>query len=136
MLATTLALGAVLLVIAFLQDPKLSELVLNFWVPFSPVLAWAFRERRKQLDTATALEKLQGEFKTMWAEAISGASEADMKLRSRLLQDAIYQHRASAPLVFDWVYQLNRAKNEDEAAHAARLLVDQAKAAVAGRATA
>lgn len=136
LLGVTFAVGVGLFVIAFMQDSKLSELVLNFLAPFSPVLAWALREHRKQLDTATALEKLQGEFRTMWAEAINGASEAEMQVRSRLLQDAIYQHRASAPLVFDWVYRLSRAKNEDEAAHAARLLVDQAKAAVAGRAAA
>jgi hypothetical protein len=29
-------------------------------------------------------------------------------MRSRELQDAIYNHRVSSPLIFDWVYNLLR----------------------------
>jgi len=108
---------------------------MTFSMPFTPVLAWAVREHRKQLHTAASLTNLQYEFKTMWAEAIRGATAEEMARRSRQLQDAIYQHRASAPLVFEWVYRLLRAKNEDEAHHAANDLVAEAKAALAEKAS-
>ncbi|NPC58537.1 S-4TM family putative pore-forming effector [Caenimonas soli] len=133
LLSLTAIVGGVLFLIAFAKDSKLSELVMGFAVPFTPVLAWALRENRKQLDTATSLDRLQSEFQKIWADAISGVSAKEMESRSRQLQDAIYQHRASAPLLFDWVYTLLRDKNEDEAHHAARALVNEAKAALAAK---
>ncbi|MGK4845906.1 S-4TM family putative pore-forming effector [Salmonella enterica] len=37
----------------------------------------------------------------------------------------MYQHRASAPWVFDWVYRRMRSRNEQEAHHAAEELVKE-----------
>jgi hypothetical protein len=133
LLSITALAGGVLLLVAIAMDPKLSELILSFAMPFTPVLAWALRENRKQLDTATSLERLQTEYQKIWVEAIGGASADHLEVRSRQLQDAIYQHRANAPLIFDWVYRCLRAKNEDEAHHAANELVAEAKAALAGK---
>lgn len=136
LLSLTTIVGGVLFLIAFAKDSKLSEFVMGLAVPFTPVLAWVLRERRKQVDTAASLDRLQSEFQKIWREAIAGASEKETESRSRQLQDAIYQHRSSAPLLFDWVYTLLRDKNEDEAHHAARALVNEAKAAVAAKETA
>lgn len=115
--------------LAFKLD--LSELLLSVCVPFAPVLNWTLREHRKQVDTSTALSTLKAEFEKVWEKALAGASLAELDKGSRELQDAIYQHRASAPLVFDWVYNRFRSGNEDEARHAAQQLVDQAKAITA-----
>jgi len=133
--ATTVA-GGVLCLVALAMDPKLSQVILSFAVPFTPVLAWALRENRKQLDTAASLERLQTEFQKVWAEAMAGADREQLEMRSRQLQDAIYQHRASAPLLFDWIYRCLRTKNEDEAHHAAQELVSEAQATLASKATA
>jgi hypothetical protein len=132
---TTLA-GGVLCLVALAMDSKMSEVILTFAVPFTPVLAWALRENRKQLDTAASLERLQIEFQRVWMEAMAGADREQLEVRSRQLQDAIYQHRASAPLVFDWIYRCMRAKNEDEAHHAAQALVAEAQTTLASKATA
>lgn len=136
LLSLTALAGGVLFLIALAMDPKISEVILSFAVPFTPVLAWALRENRKQLDTASSLERLETEFRVIWTEAMAGADPEQLEVRSRQLQDAIYQHRASAPLVFDWVYYRLRAKNEDEAHHAAQALVAEAQATLAGRAIA
>jgi hypothetical protein len=133
LLALTALAGAVFFLVALATDSKMAEFIMSFLVPFTPVMAWALREHRRQLDTAASLERLQSEVEKMWAEIIKGATPEEMEVRSRQLQDLIYQHRASAPLVFDWVYRCLRSKNEDEAHHAAKELVAEAKVALANR---
>lgn len=136
LLSVTTAVGGVLCLVALAMDPKISQVILSFAVPFTPVLAWALRENRRQLDTAASLERLQTEFHRIWMEAMAGANREQLEVRSRQLQDAIYQHRASAPLVFDWIYRCLRTKHEDEAHHAAKDFVAEAQATLASKATA
>lgn len=133
LLALTIIAGVILLLAALRMDPKFSEVIMSFFVPFTPILSWTLREHRKQLDTAAALERLQSELKKMWAVALGGESPQIMEIYSRQLQDAIYQHRANASLIFDWIYRRMRNKNEDEASHAANELVAEAKAALASK---
>jgi hypothetical protein len=126
-----IGLGVLLLVLGLVYSLNLSELMLAVGVPIAPVLTWTLREQRRQLDTTAALVTLKSEFEKMWDKALAGATDATMEQNSRELQNAIYQHRASAPLVFDWVYSCLRTGNEDEAEHAAQQLVVQAKLAIA-----
>lgn len=126
-----IGLGVVLIVAGLAFDLNLAGLMLAVGIPFAPVLTWTLREQRKQLDTAATLATLKSEFEKMWDKALAGATDAEMQQNSRDLQNAIYQHRASAPLVFDWVYNCLRSGNEDEAGHAAQQLVMQAKSAIA-----
>ena len=129
LLIVTLALTNIALVAGVLLDPKLTDAVLGLAM-VAPMLSWAMREHRKQLDTSNSLQNLQSEFKTVWTKALEGASDEELKVGSRQLQDAIYQHRASAPLVFDWVYYRMRTKNEREAHAAAEEFVKQAEEAL------
>jgi len=126
-----IGLGLVLIFAGLAYDLNLAGLMLAVGVPFAPVLTWTLREQRKQLDTAATLATLKSEFEKMWDKALAGATDAEMQQNSRDLQNAIYQHRASAPLVFDWVYNCLRSGNEDVAEHAAQQLVTQAKSAIA-----
>ena len=57
----------------------------------------------------------------------SGASYAELTTAARTLQDAIYRHRASNPLVFDWLYNRLRKRNEDLTRHAADKFVVEAQ---------
>jgi hypothetical protein len=127
----TIILGVLLLLVGLGFKLDLSELLLSVAVPFCPILNWTLREQRKQVDTANALSTLKSEFEKVWDKALAGAAPTELDKGSRELQDAIYQHRASAPLVFDWVYDRFRSGNEDEARHAAQRLVSQAKEAIA-----
>lgn len=130
LVALTVIAGFILLFAALRMDPKFSEVIMSFFVPFTPILSWTLREHRKQLDTAAALERLQSEFKKMWAAALGDESPQMIEIYSRQLQDAIYQHRASASLIFNWIYRCMRNINEDEANHAANELVAEAKTAL------
>jgi len=130
LLGVTLLVGIVLLGCALSIDLKFAAVIITFGVPFTPVMAWTLREHRNQVETANSLQNLQNEFKDLWRKALSGASPDELKIGSRELQDAIYQHRASAPLVFDWVYRSLRNRNEQEARHAAEELVKDAQDAL------
>lgn len=130
LLGLTVSLGILLLIFAVGMDLTATQLLLVLAVPYTPLLTWAVRDYRRQVDTIQALSNLNAEFLKLWTKALDGASEADMEERSRELQDAIYQRRVSNPLVFDWVYNRLRSKNEDTAHHAASAYVAQAMAAL------
>lgn len=132
LIGVTLVLAIIILVGGVVLDPKFTDAILGLAM-VAPMLSWALREYRKQLDTSNALQNLQSEFKTVWTEALTGASDEELKIGSRQLQDAIYQHRVSAPLVFDWVYYRMRLKNEIEANAAAEEFVKQAEEALRTR---
>ena len=132
---TTLVLALTVLIVDVLLDPKFTDVILGLAM-VTPMLSWSLREYRRQLDTCNSQQNLQSEFKTFWTNALEGASDEDLKSGSRQLQDAIYQHRASAPLVFDWVYNGMRSKNESEAHAAAEEFVKQAEQALRSRGSA
>jgi hypothetical protein len=131
----TLVLAAVVLAASVVFDPKFTDFILALAM-ITPMVSWVLREYRKQLDTCDSLKNLQSEFKSVWHRAMDGASEQQLAVGSRQLQDAIYQHRASAPLVFDWVYFRMRSKNESEAHAAAEEYVKEALAVLSSRGTA
>lgn len=127
LLNTTVTLFLVLMFFGLVFELSLSEMLLTVLVPFTPFANWVLREYRKQVDTAASLATLKAEFEKLWEKALANTSPEELKKGSRELQDAIYQHRASNPLVFDWVYYRLRNRNEDEARHAAQELVQQAQ---------
>lgn len=132
LISVTLVLATIALVGGLALDPKFTDAILGLAM-VAPMLSWALREHRKQLDTSSALQNLQREFQTVWTKALAGASDEELQKDARQVQDAIYQHRVSAPLVFDWVYRRMRSKNEIEANVAAEEFVDQASDALEKR---
>ncbi len=78
----------------------------------TPGLIWALREYNRQADTVALLEKLEGEIRKLWDRSRAGAPEHEISMRSRELQDAIYNHRVSSPLIFDWIYNFLRRQLE------------------------
>ena len=50
-------------------------------------------------------------------------------MRSRELHDAIFNHRASSPLIFDWVYNLLRRRMEEQMNAGADQLVSELRTA-------
>lgn len=103
------------------------DLILTMGVPFLPLAAYVFREYRKQYDTIETLTILKSEQEKMWDKALTGTSNEELTFMSRALQDAIYRHRASNPLVFDWLYSRLRAREEGLTRYAVDKLVSHAE---------
>lgn len=113
--------------IGLYQGLTVNDLILTMVLPLLPFAAFALREQRKQGDTIETLETLKAEVEKLWEKALGGASSAELTFGSRAIQDAIFRHRASAPLVVDWLYGRLRKKEENVTHHAAQQLVETAK---------
>ncbi len=94
-------------------DHTMTTFVLSTLAPMTPVMIWALREGNRQAATIELLDRLNDEVKKLWDRSRSGAAEQEISMRSRELQDAIFNHRASSPLIFDWVYSLLRRQMEE-----------------------
>lgn len=109
------------------QGLKLNDLILTMCLPVLPLVAYVLREHRKQNDTIETLTTLKSEVEKMWEKALAGASSDELTTSSRALQDAIYRHRASNPLVFDWLYNKLRVREEGLTRHAVEKMVAEAE---------
>ena len=92
-------------------------------------MIWALRECNRQAATIELLDRLNDEVKKFLVRARSGATEQEISMRSRELQDAIFNHRASSPLIFDWVYNLLRRRMEEQMNAGADQLVSELRTA-------
>jgi hypothetical protein len=129
-----LLLGAVTLTLfvvigALWIDATMTSFVLSALVPMTPIMIWALRERNRHAATCELLDRLNEDVKKLLEKSRAGATEQEISLRSRELQDAIYNHRVSSPLIFDWIYNRLRGRMEECMNASAQELVDQLRLA-------
>lgn len=127
LLSAAVLLVVLLTCIGLHQGLTVNELILTMYLPALPLAAFVLREHRKQGDTIESLTTLKAEVEKAWDKALGGASFAELTTTARALQDAIYRHRVSNPLVFDWLYNWLRKRNEDLTRHAADKFVVEAQ---------
>jgi hypothetical protein len=94
-------------------NPTFISLVLAL-VPAAPALTWALRENKRQGDTIETLTRLKAESEKLLKETIRRTDVAEARRRSRELQDAIFGHRVTSTLVFEWLYQRLRPRLESK----------------------
>jgi len=107
------------------MDLKLEALILTVLVPAMPIIIWALREKYRQGDTIDTLVRLKAESEKLWKTAAAGMNEGAAAERSRELQDAIFSHRVSSPLVFDFLYRYRRNDLEAQMNAGAQHLVGE-----------
>ncbi|MFM0557746.1 S-4TM family putative pore-forming effector [Paraburkholderia sediminicola] len=117
------------LALAIWQDRQFASVILTGAVPLTPFVLWALRERNRQSDAVALVERLKAQAEKLWDEIIGGASEESLAELSRELQDAIFSHRASSPLIFDWFYTASRTQLESDMVQGAEYWVKNFKAA-------
>ena len=126
LLGSAFFLVVVLGVFGLVQDLKFNDFIVTV-LPALPFAAWVLREYRKQNDTIETLTTIKSEVEKVWDKALAGASFDELTLSVRALQDAIFRHRASNPLVVDWLYRRIRTRYEDLTRHASEKLVAEAQ---------
>lgn len=114
LMSGVLAIGMAAAIYSLIIDPTMTTFVLTVLAPMTPVVTWALREYIRQADTVDLLGRLKGEVEKLWDRSRSGATADAISMSSRELQDAIYSHRASSPLIFDWIYSLRRRRLESQ----------------------
>ena len=120
--------------LAFASSFTVVEFVLVALVPFGPFFTWIVREYHRQSDTITAVERLLNEIDNSLESFTEVQESAEAQGRSRELQDAIFAHRSTSPLVSDLVYQFKRPKLEAQMQAGAEAFVDSVKRSLGAKA--
>ena len=110
-LRVALVLGVLALLWGGMRVP-LEDFLLTYVVPAMPAMTLILRELGRQKDTIDTLTRLKGEAEKLWRKTLDGLLPDEAAERSRELQDAIYAHRVSSPLVFDIIYWFDRGQRE------------------------
>lgn len=95
--------------------------------PFLPTLVEGVYECKESWATAKRCDELKDCSQRLWDNAFTGSDPAQLTCDSRELQDAIYNHRRSSLVIFDWVYKSLRRKYEELMNIAAHEMVSDAQ---------
>ena len=104
----------------------LAKFILAGVGPLTPAFALGIREYKEHNKYAAQLDKLKEYVESLWNKALSGADPDELARDSRELQDEIYNHRRTSPLIFDWLYRHLRREDEELMNKAANELVTEA----------
>ena len=91
-----------------------------------PAFILGIRQYNEHKKSREQLAKLREHLDKLWNRALDNAIPEKLGVASRELQDAIYNHRRSRPIIFDWVYKLLRKKHEALMNKAADEMVNEA----------
>jgi hypothetical protein len=115
------------LAIGLLAEFSLESFILKVVAPLLPVFVFGIRQLREQRDAAARVDQLRAHAESLWANALTGHSADALAKASRDLQDEIYSHRRSSPLIFDSLYQRLKRGHEQEMNIGAESLVREAQ---------
>ena len=88
--------------------------------------ALGIRQYKEHVQSATRLDKLREYAEALWIKAIGEANSEVLTNDARELQDEIYNHRRTSPLIFDWLYKHLRREDEELMNRAAEDMVKEA----------
>ena len=129
-LLTCLILLAIALVwVAFSLGLSFTDFVIKMAIPMAALYKLGVTQFVEHRDAAERLDKLRDHAEKLWAEAISGANLEALKVKSRNLQDEIFDGRKKNPPVFDFIFWMFRDKNQLQMNKGAEVLIQEAKLA-------
>lgn len=119
--------------LAFAWHFTVAEFVLVALVPFGPFFTWIVRENQRQSDTIALVSRLLSEIESSLDKFTQAQDSTEVQARSRELQDAIFAHRSSSPLVSDLVYRIKRPALETQMEAGAEAFLERVKRSMGGR---
>ncbi len=100
----------------------------------APALRWAVREAKRHGAAQATLDRLSARVLELQRAALERRLDsAAITDASRELQDAIYDHRSSAPIGIDWIYRRLRSEFESGMRVNAEEIVHEYRASQSGR---
>lgn len=130
-LILSVAVIALLFVISLWNKLSLETFILSALTPALPVFSWGFREYQKQNEVAEEQERLKSQVEEYWTDLLkSRISVHQAEIKSRALQNEIYDLRRDSPLIFDTVYEFFRIHYEFLAVKGAEELVREASESI------
>ena len=126
---TMLVLLAIALIwLAFNRDMNITDFVMKIVIPMAALYKLGVSQFVDHRDAADRLDKLKDHAEKLWSDAINGAELDELKVKSRRLQDEIYDGRKRNPPVFDKVFWMFRDDHEQQMNKGASVLIQEAKA--------
>ena len=125
------AFFAVLAIIAVIlgiqQDLGVKEFMLGVVIPLMPAFVLGMQQQRAHTNSVALLGNLGAHAEDLWKDALEGAKTvASITEASRELQDAIYNHRRTGPLIPTWLYKRDRKEMEKQMQAVAQEMVEEA----------
>ena len=108
----------------------LEKFFLVIVAPLLPAVVIGIRQYSDQMEAAERLDKLKEHANELWTAACQHYPVSDSAIKSRFLQDEIFENRRKSPFVFDWVFRRVRNSYEDQMNYSAERLADEAIRAV------
>lgn len=100
---------ALVFMVSLVAGHTVEGMVLSVYAPIAPGVLWSFREIGRQHKAADALDKLRTNVEQLWSVSLSGnLDRAHLDIKSRQIQDSIFDGRVGNPLIFDWINRLVR----------------------------
>lgn len=123
------AVTTVAFIIAIVQNKDFVQSVAIIVAPLIPAYVIALREIYAHSEALELAQRLKEHSNDLWTGALSKSLTNDqLDVESRFLQDEIYDHRRRSPVIFNWVYDWLRDKNEKTLNASAQQLVNEYKA--------
>lgn len=109
LLAIVLAVAGGILAMGLYRSTTLADMVLTGLVPAAPLVIWSVRECFRQRDAAEANDVIQKESEALLHHVLAGGcDEHSCTAQSAQLQSALFNRRATNPLLFPGLYKLQR----------------------------
>lgn len=103
----------VLFVLGLVGDLHLKTFLTKVVAPFLPMLLFSARQVMQNRETIERLSSLRASADAAFQQAQDRSlSPAVLDDTARRLQDNIFEHRKSSPLIFDWFYRCFRTPDE------------------------
>ena len=116
----------VVIFLGFIGGLTLEKTILAIVNPLMPAFTLGIRQYKEHTESATRLDKLKEYAEELWKKALGNTKPDELARDSRELQDEIYNHRRTSPLIFDWLYKRLRKEDEEVMNKAANVLVTEA----------
>jgi len=101
-----------LIALSIIQGWTVQTLVFNVIIPCLPALLFLLKQIEDNKSAKHNLESLINITDGLLKQLLNGQPTEDMNKVSRSIQDGIYIHRKSSPLIFDWFYEKYRDDGE------------------------
>lgn len=113
-------------IISLVNKLTLVSFFINTFAPFLCLLTFTIKQNCQNKTSIANSENLKKHCNNIWTRLINNdISENELKDVSRKLQDEIYQHRSTSPLIFDWFYNKYRSAQESQTNYTLDKMIDE-----------
>lgn len=129
-LVTLVCLPAIPAIAAAIRSGvTIEKFVLGFLAPVTPAVIWGVREASKQRTAENERLRLRSHIEAQWDSAIQGRLKGpELDETSAEIQDQTFVLRRNSPLIFNWIHDAFRDKQQKTMTQIAEDLVAQATA--------